>query len=98
VLIASTREGDLVFDPFCGSGTTAAKELLAAVIADTHLPRRARALPEDLMAHLERAEEDEDGLMLLNPGSSTDRRRQPRRTFALLRAQAGEARAEIVPL
>jgi site-specific DNA-methyltransferase (adenine-specific) len=27
--VASTREGDLVFDPFCGSGTTAvaAKEL-----------------------------------------------------------------------
>jgi site-specific DNA-methyltransferase (adenine-specific) len=27
--LASTREGDLVFDPFCGSGTTgiAAKEL-----------------------------------------------------------------------
>jgi site-specific DNA-methyltransferase (adenine-specific) len=29
VLVASTHEGDLVFDPFCGSGTTAvaAKEL-----------------------------------------------------------------------
>jgi site-specific DNA-methyltransferase (adenine-specific) len=28
-LLASTKEGDLVFDPFCGSGTTAvaAKEL-----------------------------------------------------------------------
>jgi site-specific DNA-methyltransferase (adenine-specific) len=28
-IVASTREGDLVFDPFCGSGTTgvAAKEL-----------------------------------------------------------------------
>ena len=28
-VLASTREGDLVFDPFCGSGTTgvAAKEL-----------------------------------------------------------------------
>ena len=28
-LVASTREGELVFDPFCGSGTTgvAAKEL-----------------------------------------------------------------------
>jgi site-specific DNA-methyltransferase (adenine-specific) len=28
-IVASSREGDLVFDPFCGSGTTgvAAKEL-----------------------------------------------------------------------
>jgi site-specific DNA-methyltransferase (adenine-specific) len=28
-LLASTREGDLIFDPFCGSGTSgvAAKEL-----------------------------------------------------------------------
>ncbi len=34
VLLASTREGDLVFDPFCGSGTTAvaAKELNRAFV------------------------------------------------------------------
>jgi putative phosphoesterase len=42
--------------------------------------------------------EDEGGLMLLNPGSPTDRRRQPQHTFALLRAQAGRVRAEILPL
>jgi predicted phosphodiesterase len=36
--------------------------------------------------------------MLLNPGSPTDRRRQPRHTFALLRVQEGEVRAEILPL
>jgi uncharacterized protein len=42
--------------------------------------------------------EDEDGFMLLNPGSPTDRRRQPRHTFALLRVENGEARAEILPL
>jgi predicted phosphodiesterase len=42
--------------------------------------------------------EDEDGLMLLNPGSSTDRRRQPRHTFALLHAEEGKARAEMLPL
>ncbi|HEX2181168.1 MAG TPA: metallophosphoesterase family protein [Rubrobacteraceae bacterium] len=155
---------------------------LAVVIADTHIPRRAKALPEDLAPYLERADlvlhagdlldpalleeldayarveavrgnldpaglpetrefgfggarismvhdsgpkkgrrgrmrrrfpearvvvfghshipflEDEDGLMLLNPGSPTDRRRQPRHTFALLRADGGEVRAEIVPL
>ena len=158
--------------------------LLAVIIADTHIPRRARALPEGLLPHLGRADlllhagdlmdpalldelaayapvravrgnldppdldhpeslefelggvrvamihdsgrkqgrrtrlrrrfpdarivvfghshipflEDEDGCMLLNPGSPTDRRRQPYHTFASLRAEGGEVRAEIVPL
>ena len=157
---------------------------LAVVIADTHIPRRARALPEGLIPHLERADlvlhagdlmdpallgelaayapvkavwgnldppdldlpetlefgfggvrmamihdsgprkgrrtrlrrrfpdarlvifghshipflEDEGGLMLLNPGSPTDRRRQPRHTFALIRAEQGKVAAEIVAL
>jgi putative phosphoesterase len=157
---------------------------LAVVIADTHIPRRARALPESLIPDLERADlvlhagdlmdpallgelagyapvkavrgnldpldldlpeslefefggirvamihdsgrkqgrrtrlrrrfpdarlvifghshipflEDEDDLMLLNPGSPTDRRRQPRHTFALLRVEVGRVRAEILPL
>jgi putative phosphoesterase len=157
---------------------------LAVVIADTHIPRRALALPEGLIPYLERADlilhagdlmdpalldelaeyapvravrgnldppgldlpealeldfggiraamihdsgrkqgrrsrlrrrfpearvvifghshipflEDACGLMLLNPGSPTDRRRQPRHTFALLHAQAGSVRAEILPL
>ena len=39
--------------------------------------------------------EDEGGLMLLNPGSPTDRRRQPEHTFALLWVEGGEARAEV---
>jgi uncharacterized protein len=42
--------------------------------------------------------EDADDLMLLNPGSPTDRRRQPRHTFALLRAAQGRVSAEIVSL
>jgi len=42
--------------------------------------------------------EDEDGLMLLNPGSPTDKRRQPEYTFALLWLENGEARARIVAL
>lgn len=157
---------------------------LAVIIADTHIPRRARALPEGLLPHLGRADlvlhagdlmdpslleelaayapvwavrgnldppdldlpeglefelggvrvamihdsgrkqgrrtrlrrrfpdarvvvfghshipflEDESGLMLLNPGSPTDRRRQPHHTFALLHAEGGEVRAEIVLL
>jgi uncharacterized protein len=157
---------------------------LAAVIADTHMPRRARSLPEGLIPHLQRADlilhagdlmdptlleelaayaptravrgnldpseaglpemlefefggarvamthdsgakrgrrsrmqrrfpearvvvfghshipwlEDQDGLLLLNPGSPTDRRRQPNHTFALLRAEDGEVMAEILAL
>ena len=39
--------------------------------------------------------EDEDGLMLLNPGSPTDKRRQAEHTFALLWAEDGSARAEV---
>ena len=155
--------------------------MLILVLADTHIPRRAKGLPEELMPHLERADlvlhagdlleatvletlsyyapvravkgnvdgpdvdlpetmkldvgripvvmihdsgpkqgrrgrmrrrfpearvvvfghshvpllEDEDGLMLLNPGSPTDKRRQPEHTFALLWAEDGAARAEV---
>jgi putative phosphoesterase len=156
---------------------------LAVVIADTHLPRRASALPEGLIPYLERADlilhagdlmdptlldelaayapvravggnldppearlpetvefefggvriamihdsgpkrgrrnrmrrrfpgarvvvfghshipwlEDEE-LLLLNPGSPTDRRRQPEHTFALLCVEGGEVRAEVLAL
>jgi len=155
---------------------------LAVVLADTHVPRRAKALPDGLSPHLERADlilhagdlmdpalldklaaygpigavrgnldppeaplpetlelefggariamihdsgpkrgrrnrmrrhfpearvvvfghshipwlEDEGGLLLLNPGSPTDRRRQPEHTFALLCAEGGGVRAEIL--
>ena len=39
--------------------------------------------------------EDEDGLLLLNPGSPTDKRRQPEYTFAHLYIEEGRVRAEI---
>jgi putative phosphoesterase len=42
--------------------------------------------------------EDQDGLLLLNPGSPTDRRRQPEHTFALLRVEGGEVAVEILAL
>ena len=172
----------------CQPGKNALQEAhvspLAAVIADTHVPRRARTLPGGVIPHLERANlilhagdlmdptlleelancaptravrgnldppeaglpetlefefggarvamihdsgqkkgrrgrmrrrfpearivvfghshipwlEDEDGLLLLNPGSPTDRRRQPEHTFALLRAERGEVAAEVLAL
>ncbi len=158
---------------------------LAVILADTHIPRRARTLPEGLVAYLERADlvlhagdligpsvleelsaynapahavrgnvdmpgldlpealqldfggariamihdsgrkegrrkrlgkrfpearvvifghshipflEDENGLLLLNPGSPTDKRRQPKHTFALLCSEEGDVRAEIIAL
>lgn len=157
---------------------------LAVVLADTHIPRRAKALPDGLLPHLQRADlilhagdlmdlrlldelaayapvravrgnldppddrlpetrefefggvgvamihdsgtkkgrrnrmrrrfpearivvfghshipwlEDEDGLMLLNPGSPTDKRWQPDYTFALLRVEDRKPSAEIVVL
>jgi uncharacterized protein len=42
--------------------------------------------------------EDQDGLLLFNPGSPTDKRRQPRHTFGVLRADGDEVRAEIKEL
>ncbi len=158
--------------------------MLVAVLADTHIPRRAKGLPEGLTPHLESADlilhagdlfvedvlyemeayapvravkgnvdgwnvrlpetlefavgnvpvamihdsgskkgrrnrmrrrflgarvvvfghshipwlDDEDGLMLLNPGSPTDKRRQPDYTFGLLVVEDGEVRAEILTL
>jgi putative phosphoesterase len=42
---------------------------------------------------------DADGIRIFNPGSPTDRRRQPRGTVGVLRIEAGRlVRAEIVPV
>lgn len=42
--------------------------------------------------------EDHDGLLLVNPGSPTLRRRQPVHTVAWLELDGGAARAEVVPV
>ena len=42
--------------------------------------------------------EDDGGLLLLNPGSPTDKRRQPEHTFALLRVEDGKVKAEVLAL
>ncbi len=42
--------------------------------------------------------EDHDGLLLVNPGSPTQRRRQPVHTVAWLEVLDGEPRAEVVPV
>ncbi|MDP8952467.1 MAG: metallophosphatase family protein [Actinomycetota bacterium] len=155
--------------------------MLVLVLADTHIPRRAKGLPEELMPHLERADlvlhagdlleaavldaisgyapvravrgnvdgpdvylpqmlelelggvpiamihdsgpkkgrharmrrrfpearvvvfghshipllEESGEVMLLNPGSPTDKRRQPEPSFGLLWAEGGVVRAEV---
>ncbi len=42
--------------------------------------------------------EDRGDLLLLNPGSATDRRRQPHCTVAILTIEDGQPHAEIVPV
>jgi uncharacterized protein len=50
-------------------------------------------------SHIPLHESDFDaGFQIFNPGSPTDRRRQPRHTMGLCRAQAGELGFEIVDL
>jgi predicted phosphodiesterase len=41
---------------------------------------------------------EEDGLLLLNPGSATDRRREPQCTVALLTIADSQPSADLIPL
>jgi putative phosphoesterase len=49
-------------------------------------------------SHIPLHERDADGFQIFNPGSATDRRRQPRHTMGVCHAEAGELRFEIVAL
>lgn len=49
-------------------------------------------------SHIPLHETAPDGFQIFNPGSPTDRRRQPEHTMGLLRAEGGEAAFELVPL
>jgi uncharacterized protein len=42
--------------------------------------------------------ESAEGFQIFNPGSPTDRRRQPRHTMGLARVEDGQVRFELVPL
>ncbi len=44
-------------------------------------------------SHIPLHQRGEDGLVLFNPGSPTDRRRQPRGTMGLLDIEAGRLRS-----
>jgi len=49
-------------------------------------------------SHIPLHERDEDGFQIFNPGSPTDRRRQPRHTMGLARVEDGGLRFEHVVL
>ena len=49
-------------------------------------------------SHIPLHETGPDGLQLFNPGSPTDRRRQPRHTMGLAEVRDGAARFELVVL
>jgi putative phosphoesterase len=48
-------------------------------------------------SHIPWNEPGADGQLLFNPGSATQRRRQPHRTFGVLHFDRGEVKGEIVP-
>jgi len=56
----------------------------AVVFGHSHIPLHER--------------DDADGFQIFNPGSPTDRRRQPRHTMGLADVEGGEVRFRLVPL
>lgn len=71
--------------------------------AQARLGRMRRRFPDaDAVvfghSHIPLHEEDDDGFQIFNPGSPTDRRRQPRHTMGLARAEDGRVRFEHVVL
>lgn len=86
-------------------------EAAGARIAMVHDAGRAQGRLERLRArfpgadavvfghsHIPLHEIDADGFVIFNPGSPTDRRRQPRHTMGVARAAAGTVRFEVVTL
>jgi len=49
-------------------------------------------------SHIPLHEHADDGFQLFNPGSPTDRRRQPRHTMGLARVEDGRVRFELIAL
>ncbi|MFN2568460.1 MAG: metallophosphoesterase [Candidatus Dormibacteria bacterium] len=69
---------------------------------DGRRPRLRRWFPDARVvvfghSHIPFAE-DEDGLLLVNPGSPTDRRRMPTHTMAVLTIDGGHPTAELIDL
>jgi putative phosphoesterase len=49
-------------------------------------------------SHIPLHEQGDDGFQIFNPGSPTDRRRQPRHTMGMATVQRGTVRFELLPL
>jgi predicted phosphodiesterase len=49
-------------------------------------------------SHVPLHETDPDGFQIFNPGSATDRRRQPRHTMGLARVKNGDVEFELITL
>jgi putative phosphoesterase len=90
---------------------TAEVDADGATIAMTHdagpaagrLERLRRRFPDaDAVvfghSHIPLLERDAEGFQIFNPGSATDRRRQPRHTMGVCYAEAGALRFEVVAL
>jgi uncharacterized protein len=85
--------------------------MLIALIADTHMPRGDRRLPERMRArfpnaaavvfghsHLPLHERAEDGFQIFNPGSPTERRRAPHHTMGIARVEKDRLEFELIDL
>jgi predicted phosphodiesterase len=87
--------------------------MVIAVISDTHLPSARRTLPAkcverlvkaDLILHAgdvsstEALHEERDGFQIFNPGSPVERRRAPRHTMGLARADGRRVAFELIAL
>ena len=72
------------------------------VVSDTHIRRGGkRRLPDaDVVvfghSHIPWNEEGIDGQVLFNPGSPTERRRQPRCTYGVIDISAGAVRSRSI--
>ncbi|MEA2479359.1 MAG: uncharacterized protein QOJ07_1281 [Thermoleophilaceae bacterium] len=71
--------------------------------AGGRLARMRRRFPEAAAvvfghSHIPLHEQSEDGFQIFNPGSPTDRRRQPRHTMGVARAEGGTLSFELVAL
>ena len=85
------------------AGTASVARRPASYPAAGRLTRLRRLYPEAAAvvfghSHIPLHERDEDGFQIFNPGSPTERRRQPRHTMGLATARDGRVDFELITL